>query len=248
MYATLKRSWEPLGRVWTPNMLLGSAIGDALSEHYRGHPTPVPEDTLRRVILEGFRDNDTWTREALVKLAQKGYEAGRGDNLRDHGEVLMVDEPLPSTARPDLVQRIPGQGLVVTDTKVTMRAGEDKLTEYFTSHQLFHYAWEVGEVLREPVSWARVHMIQLAPRVQTFLHPVEVTPARLTFWLKGAEQAWFDMDKTFDEDEPWCRDSTPNFTACYGKYGPCEYIPACHVLHLDPDQMESAYGRLERKV
>ena len=125
LYAQLKREWAPRGAVWTPNILLGTAIGDALSEHYRGKGRPEPEDTLRRVILEGYRDNDTWTREALVKLGQRGYDRAVSDALRETGEVLMVDEALPSRARPDLVQRVSGV-LVVTDTKVTLRGGVDR--------------------------------------------------------------------------------------------------------------------------
>ena len=239
MYAHLRREgWTPHGEVWTPNKLLGSAVGDALSCLYRGGQRPEPEETLRRVILEGYQPNDTWSRDALIKLAQKGYERASHDALHTQGEVLMVDEPLPSRARPDLVQRIPGQGIVVTDTKVTLRGGEERLSEYFTSHQLFHYAWEVGEVLQEPVAWVRVHYVMLTPRCETLLHPVEVTPLRLAYWLKGAQRAWRGMA---EQSEP-----APDFTACYGKFGRCEYLDACHVLHLDPDAMEAIYDKLPR--
>lgn len=231
MYAHLRREgWTQRGVAWTPNRLLGTAIGDALSTLYRGESKSAAKDKVELVTRLGYMANDTWDLSALTRLATRGYERAAADRLHEAGEVLMVDDPLPSRARPDLVQRVPGQGLVVTDTKVTLKGGEDRLSEYYTSHQLFHYAWEVGEVLQEPVAWVRIHLVTLTP-VQTYLHPIQVTPARLAFWLRGAERAWRGMS-----EEP-----APDFTACQSKWGPCEYIPACHVLNLDPDAMESAY-------
>ncbi len=237
VYAHLRREgWQARG-LWTPNRLLGTAIGDALSEHYRG--TDQAEPVLQRVILEGYKPCDAWTPETLIKLATKGYKAALADNLKAQGDVLMVDEPLPSRARPDLVQRIPGQGLVVTDTKVTMSHGIERISEYDTSHQLWHYAWEVGEVVGTPVSWVRVHQVTLTPRVSTFLHPVRVTPARVAFWLTGAERAWDDMlDYAV----------VPRFDSCYTKYGRCEMYEACHVLDLDHDRMDAIYERRPRAI
>ena len=241
LYAHLKRTWAPTGGVWTPNRLLGTAVGDALSAHYRGGPNAEATEVLRRVIQEGWQPNDTWTPEALVKLAQRGFERAAADGVRESGEVLMVDEPLPSTGRPDLVQRLPmSGGLVVTDTKCSLRGGEDRLSEYFTSHQLFHYAWEFQEVFQEPVTWCRIHYVTLTPRAQTYLHPIQITPQRLAFWLRGAERAWREMATQADPPPP-------DFTACYGKYGRCEYLDACHVLHLDPDAMPSLYERVSRE-
>lgn len=234
LFYTLKREWQPRGTLWTPNQLLGSAIGDALSEHYRGHERPVPEDTLRRVILEGYRDNDTWTRDSLVRLAQRGYERAAQDGLRESGEVLMVDEALPSRARPDLVQRVRNLGLTVTDTKCTLKGGLDRLSEYTYSHQLFHYAWEVEQVLGEPVEWCRIHYVMLTP-LNTVVHPVQISRERLALWLKGVEPVWARMA---------AGESGANFNSCMTKYGPCEMRDACHVLDLDPDRMESMYERV----
>jgi len=227
--------WRLRGQVWTPNQLLGTAIGDALSEHYRGKDRPVPENTLRRVILEGYRDNDTWTREALVRLAQRGYERAVLDGLRETGDVLMVDDSLPSRARPDLVQRVLG-GLVVTDTKVTLRGGTDRLSEYYTSHQLFHYAWEVEQTLGEPVEWCRIHYVMLTP-LNTVVHPVQISRARLKLWLEGVTPVWARMS---------AGERGAQFDSCMTKYGPCEYRDACHVLDLDPDRMESVYEKVPR--
>jgi hypothetical protein len=75
--------------------------------------------------------------------------------------------------------------------------------------------------------------VTLTP-VQTYLHPVLITPARLKFWLGSAQKAWGEM----------AGDPVPNFEACHGKWGPCEYIPACHVLDLDPDVMDTTYERI----
>lgn len=226
--------WRLRGQVWTPNRLLGSAIGDALSEHYRGKERPVPEETLRRVILEGYHDNDTWTREALVRLAQRGYERAAQDGLREAGQVLMVDEALPSRARPDLVQRVPAHGLVITDTKVTLRGGLDRLADYTYSHQLFHYAWEVEQTLGEPVELCQIHYIMLTP-LNTIVHPVPISRERLRLWLAGVEPVWARMA---------AGERGAQFDSCMTKYGPCEYRDACHVLDLDPDRMESVYERV----
>ncbi len=228
---TLKREWRARGGIWTPNQLLGTAIGDGLSELYRGGSDP--EEVVRRALSEGYIPNDTWELSALVKLALRGYERASQDGLHRGGDVCMVDEPLPSRARPDLVQRTP-HGLVVTDTKVTLKGGFRYVDEYFTSHQLFHYAWEVGEVLGEPVKWCRIHLISLTP-LQTLLHPIEIRPERLALWLEGAKRVW---------DEMGTQTPTARFTGCQTRYGPCEFRDACHVLDLDPDRMESVYGRV----
>ena len=145
----------------------------------------------------------------------------------------MVDEPLPSRARPDLVQSVLG-GLVVTDTKVTLRGGVDRLSEYDTSHQLFHYAWEVGETLGEPVTLCRIHYIMLTP-LNTVVHPVPISRERLKLWHAGAERTWAQMATG---------DATANFDGCVTRYGPCEFQPACHVLNLDVDGMEAWYERV----
>ena len=240
VFAHLRREgWEPRG-LWTPNRLLGSAIGDGLTAHYRtlrGDAPQSPQEALETTIRAGAMPHDTWTVDALLKLARKGLAAGMADRVGEQGEIVMVDEPLPSRARPDLVQRIPGQGLVVTDTKVTMSHGAERISDYDTAHQLWHYAWEVGDTLGEPVSWVRVHQVTLTP-TRTILHPIRVTPARLAFWLRGATDAWARIAVGGDP--------APNWSACVGRYGRCVYTEACHVLDLDPDGMEAVYERIPR--
>lgn len=232
LYYTLKREWAPRGGLWTPNKLLGTAIGDGLSALYRGDDDP--EEVVRRVLAEGFVPNDDHTLESLTRLSLRGYQRAAGDRLHETGEVLMVDEPLPSRARPDLVQRVPGQGLVVTDTKVSLKGGFRYVTEYTYSHQLYHYAWEVAEVLGEPVTWCKIHLINLTP-LDTMLHPVEIRPAQLALWLEGAKRTWAAMAN----DAP-----TAQFSGCVNKYGRCEFLDACHVIGTEPDSMEALYERI----
>lgn len=236
-----REGWEPRG-LWTPNRLLGTAVGDALTAHYRrlrgDTDAPSHEDALAAAVDREYRDNATYTRDALVKLALKGARAALADRVGEQGQVLVVDEPLPSRARPDLVQRIPGQGLVVTDTKVSLSYGAGRIADYDTAHQLWHYAWEVGETLGEPVTWVRIHHVTLTPRATTLLHPIRVTPARLAFWLLGARDAWARMEA---EREP-----VPNWTSCVTRYGACEFRDACHVLDRDPEAMAIVYERVPR--
>ena len=127
LYYSLKREWAQRGGLWTPNKLLGSAIGDGLSELYRGGSDP--EEVVRRVLAEGFVPNDDWDLAGLTKLALRGYSRAASDMLHLGGDVLKVDDPLPSRARPDLVQKT-HDGIVVTDTKVSLRNGFKYVTEY----------------------------------------------------------------------------------------------------------------------
>ena len=243
VFASLRREgWEPRG-LWTPTKALGAAVHEGLAAHYRrlrgDTGLPQPREVLQEALRRDFRENGAHTLDALEKMALRGLQEALGDKVGEQGDVLMVDEALPSRARPDLVQRIPGQGLVVTDTKTTTSGyTTQRITDYDTAHQLWHYAWEVGQVLEEPVSWVRVHLVTLSPRVTTLLHPIKVTSARLAFWLRGAHDAWARMEVE--------QDPAPNWTACVGRYGRCEYQEACHVLQLDPDQMTVAYERTPR--
>lgn len=232
LYYALKREWAPRGGIWTPNKLLGTAIGDGLSALYRGNSEP--EEVVRRVIGEGYVPNDEWPLESLVRLGLRGFQRAALDDVCRGAEVLMVDEPLPSRARPDLVLRVPGQGICVIDTKVSLKGGFRYVTEYTYSHQLYHYAWEVGEDLGEPVTWCKIHLINLTP-LDTMLHPVEIRPAQLKLWLKGAKRTWASMAS----DTP-----TAQFSGCITKYGRCEFLDACHVIGHDPDAMEALYERI----
>lgn len=233
LYYSLKREWAPRGGTWTPNKLLGTAIGDGLSALYRGESEP--EQVIRRVITEGYVLNDEYPIDSLIRLAGRGYERAASDRLHETGTVLMVDEPLPSRARPDLVLRVPGQGICVIDTKVSLKGGFRYVTEYTYSHQLYHYAWEVSEVLGESVRWCKIHLINLTP-LDTMLHPVEIRLGTLSLWLAGAQRVWEEMAS---QTPP-----TARFTGCVTKFGRCEFLDACHVIGHDPRDMEALYERI----
>lgn len=245
IYARLNKEWEPRGAEWTPNMLLGRAIGEGMSQHYRlmkGSPvgsTPTPSEKALETISEGYVPNDTWTIEALRKLVTTGLREAL-QTTPVQGTILMVDEPLPSRARPDVVFRHPSAGLTVVDTKVRFkldpRYREKALAEYETWWQGWHYAWEVGEVLGEPVKYIGPHLITLTPRVQGVYHPIEVSPERVAFWHRQAEMLWYKMRDPVE----W---GTPNWFSCHGKFGRCVYYDACHACHLDEDKMAILYQR-----
>ena len=259
IYARLNREWEPRGAEWTPNMLLGRAIGDGMTQCYRNTQDPAfwaddsndPLQTALDALQEGFVEQDTWSIEALRKLVTTGLREAL-QTTPVQGTILMVDESLPSRARPDVVFRHPSAGLTVVDTKVRFkldsRYREKALAEYETWWQGFHYAWEVGEVLREPVKYIGPHLITLTPKVSGVYHPIEVTPERVAFWHRQAETVWRQMPASRDPlgnpiDPPPLSTLTPNWFSCHGKYGRCFAYDACHTCHLDEDRMSILYQR-----
>ena len=252
IYARLNREWEPRGAEWTPNMLLGRAIGDGMTACYkntRGDGQLLdPLQTALDALQAGFVEQDTWSIEALRKLVTTGLREAL-QTTPVQGTILMVDEPLPSRARPDVVFRHPSAGLTVVDTKVRFkldsRYREKALAEYETWWQGFHYAWEVGEVLGEPVKYMGPHLITLTPKVTGVYHPIEVTPERVAFWHRQAVDLWWDMEG--QKDTPLYLLS-PNWFACHGKFGRCFAYDACHVCHLDEDKMAILYQRKRRET
>lgn len=245
VYARLHRTWEPRGMEWTPNMLLGRAIGDGMSHHYRemrnGRESTVsPLDLAMQVLREGYVPQETYTLDGLGKYVRAGLkEAIETSPVR--GPILFVDEPLESGSRPDVVYRHPSGGLSIADTKVKLKVSDWQrrnkyvlLEEYETWWQGFHYAWEVGEQLGEPVKWIGPHLITLTPKPEGQYHPVEVTPQRVAFWLRQAKVLWAQMDLGVEY---------PNWFSCRGKFGRCEFMDACHVLDLDEDKMAILYQK-----
>ena len=239
IYARLNREWEPRGAEWTPNMLLGRAIGDGMTACYkntRGDGQLLdPLQTALDALQAGFVEQDTWSIEALRKLVTTGLREAL-QTTPVQGTILMVDESLPSRARPDVVFRHPVTGLTVVDTKVSLRSKDQYLSQYEVWWQGFHYAWEVGELLGEPVKWMGPHIITLTPKVRGHYHPIEVTPERVAFWHRQAEMLWYKMEDPVEQ-------VTPNWFSCHGKFGRCFAYDACHVCHLDEDRMAILYQR-----
>lgn len=254
VYRQFRRNWRPIAVEWNPARLLGVAVQAGLSHYLRGgggrgeHLRPgdeaAVEEAVVRTLTEGFEDQATYTLEGLVKLALRGVQTALDVDLFARHTVLMVDEPL-GHSRPDVVSRHETEGLGVTDFKVSRDVPERyrvaRLSSYETDDQFWHYAWEVGETLGEPVKWVRPVLIILAPKATVLQTSVRVTPERLAFWLSGAEQHWRDMQ---GEDEG-TRPAVPRWLSCQsGKYGPCEAYDFCHRLDRDPARCTTYYERV----
>ena len=185
-------------------------------------------------------------REALTKIALKGYQAALADDLPGSGKILAVDEPLGTSSRPDLVVRY-AEGIAVWDTKVTLgldpRYLPKRIQEYDTDWQLWQYAWEVGEYFGEPVVYAGVQLIILTPKTRVERIPVKIDPTRLAMWLKTAEQVWSDMGS---EDMDLANRSTIHkWDSCHGKFGRCVFYDPCHIFHGDETQISQFFTRKE---
>lgn len=225
-------------------MLLGAAIGDGLSESYRhwgdSDPLAVGLVTALERLETGFVETEEWTLAGLTKLVTRGHLAAVVEDIPGTGTIIRVDESL-GVGRPDLICRDAHGQLWITDTKVSLtidpRYRASRLAEFETDHQLWHYAWEAEQFYGERVVMVGVHQIILSPKTISTRFDFPVTPERLAFWLKGAEQAWRDRA----EEEAGQRPVVPRFSSCWGKYGRCEYLEACHQFNLDPKKMDAYY-------
>lgn len=241
--------WQARGGDWEPARVLGTAVQTGYNVYLQNpHAADdaIAEHEVLVALMREFVPQPRYTLEGLAKLALRGVDALLKADLFDRHQILMVDEPL-SSSRPDVVSRHETQGLGVSDFKVSQRVDEryrtQRLSAYSTDDQFWHYAWEVGETLGEPVKWIRPIVVILTPKATVLHDMVEVSPARLKFWLEGAEQHWRDMAQE-DRGE---RATTPRWPACRGgKFGVCEFFDGCHSFDRDPRKMGTYYERVIR--
>ena len=243
VFRSLRKIWTPREVEWAPNRLLGIAVQEGINWHLKGAADDVVENHVQDTLQEGFQPQAKYTLEGLHKLALRGVQALVDADLFVRHQILMLDEPL-SQSRPDVVSRHETEGLGVSDIKVSLQVGEryraQRLSEYTTDDQFWHYAWEVGESLGEPVKWVRPVVCVLTPKATVLTELVRIEPERLDFWLQGAYSHWSDMA----EEEAGSRTPAPRWPSCRGgKFGPCQMYDACHVFHHDPAQMEVFYER-----
>lgn len=247
-----EKEWEPREVEWDPARLLGISVQAGASEWLRAVKLGVEpneskvEEAVLTALRGGYQPQPKWTLEGLGKLALRGLNALLDVDLFNRHHVLMVDEPL-SASRPDVVSRHETDGLGVTDFKVSRVVDEryrsQRLSSYETDDQFWHYVWEVGESLGEPVQWFRPVVVILTPRATVLTDTVHVTSERLQFWLQGAEQHWRDMGAE-DRGE---RVVAPNWQACRGgRFGVCKAYDFCHLLSRDPQRATVYYERRVR--
>ena len=245
-------TWEPREVEWDPARLLGIAVQKGVNVWLQGQKAKQPTsadgvcDVVDAALTRGFQEGPKWTLLGLRKLALRGVEAVLEKDLFGRHAILMVDEPL-SQSRPDVVSRHETEGLGVTDFKVSQQVSEryraQRLSSYETDDQFWHYAWEVGETLGEPVKWFRPVVVILTPKAQVLTDTIRVTPERLAFWLAGAEQHWRDMTGEDRGERP----VVPRWPACQsGRFGVCKAYDFCHHFERDPRQATVYYERRAR--
>ena len=246
VYRKLNREeWRPRDQVWTPNLLLGIAIGDGLSEAYRHWSDPNPESFGRPVAFkaleDGYVENPEDTLPGLVRLVGRGLEAAIKEDAPRGRAIVRVDVSL-GVCRPDLIVRGPS-GLSTINTKVSRQVRPDyrgvRLAEYETSGQLWHEAWEAQQFFGEPVVSRGVLQVVLSPRLGATLMEWPVTSEGMAFWLSEAEATWALMDQERRGERP----VTPRHASCHGKFGRCVFLDACHEFRLDPERMAAYYTK-----
>lgn len=246
IYAHLKKRWQPRTIEWEPALTLGKAvqvgINVYLTEGERDGVEDVVNEHVRSTIAADFTEGGKYTLDGLTKLALRGVNAVLDANLFTDHDILMVDETL-GASQPDVVSRHRlTKELWVHDFKVSQSVRDDyrakRLEEYDTKHQFWHYAWEGERAFGEPVAYVRPILVILTPKAQALWLDIRVEPKRLAFWLRGAEELWSRMERSKDVR---LEDLTPNWDNCYGKYGKCPFLDACHVFHLDMQKASIYY-------
>lgn len=244
VWRQFSKSWTPREIEWEPARVLGVAVQEGLNVVLRGQggEREVEAAVTQRLQAE-FVEQPKYTLPGLVKLALRGVEVTLDADLLSRHQILMVDEPL-SGSRPDVVSRHETEGLGVTDFKVSQKVDEryraQRLSSYETDDQFWHYAWEVGETLGEPVKWFRPVVVILTPKATVLTDTIHVTPTRLKFWLEGAESHWRDMDA----EDRGLRATAPNWQSCRGgRFGPCKAYDYCHIFNRDDTKAIVYYDR-----
>ncbi len=239
--------WSAPPSAWTPERLMGTAVHVGLSAYWDakiGRPTVPPEDEVSGEFAL------SWPPDAPPEFSREGLEAQCVKvldkvlawvkvNMPD-AEPLMVEQALGADGHttPDLVTREEGQ-LVVTDWKTSWNLDADKvryrLEGLDRTFQFLHYAWAVGEYLKEPVRLIRKVVIVGSPRIIVREATWAPTPAAIKQWLTSARQMWEDMSQVKAGE----RVASMNTNGCkmYGDKYPCPYWEACFTCHGDRRKM-----------
>lgn len=209
-------------------MLIGSAVALGLERYYKG--LEDGQEKAAELVEAQYKEGSDRTLKGVLKLVRDGVELGMATNL-GLSKIEAVEQFF-GNIKPDLVGREKDE-LVVVDHKVKVSLDEKylekELQAYDSSNQLMHYAWAVGAEYGEEVARAYIHLIVLAPVPRTLLHPVKTEPERVQMWLRGVVKDWSEMEAVMQNRAlPATR-----FSACVGKYGPCEMSVVCHSFYGD---------------
>lgn len=183
-----------------------------------------------------------WNRATNATAA---YIAARP--IRPEWVVVAVEHVLPSGSRLDLGVRAPLGPLVLDlKTKLTLNAHlRDRVVEeYEISPQLYHYAWEWGHELGEPVRHAGILLFILEPKPTVELVEIPIDACALETWRQSSERAWLDMEAE-DAGE---RLALQRRRSCHTGFGRCGFYRACHAFFEEVELMVSSgeYLRIPR--
>jgi hypothetical protein len=240
------KRWQPRDEGGKTAMLIGTAVALGLEDWYNGRREPdqkaVAELALRAAAEcaeAQYQEGSDRSLEGVVTLVRRGVKHGMATDL-GLKEILGVEKFYGRT-KPDLVGRNRDGRLVVIDHKVKMnlddRYKEKELLKFDTNNQMMHYAWTVAQDMGEPVYEVIIHLIVLAPRVYTELHPIRIDQEHLAFWLEGVAKDWESMAHN---------DNRPRFSACMDPW-PCDYRAGCHTFNGQESKFNVLYDPKEKR-
>ncbi len=237
----LSKRWQSRDEGGKTAMLVGTAVALGLEHGYKDPTMTV--DECQRVATEytelNYQEGSDRSLDGVVALVRRGVKHGMTTDL-GLSKILGVEKFYGRT-KPDLVGRNKAGQLVVIDHKVKMnlddRYKEKELLKFDVGNQMFHYAWTVAQDMGEPVVEVIIHLIVLAPRVYTELHPIPIDQGHLVYWLEGVARDWRDMERG---------ENRPRFSACSDPW-PCEFRDGCHTFHGDESKFPVLYDKKERR-
>ena len=252
VFAKVRREVEPIAD-WAPNLLLGTALGAGLTAYYRGmRDGSLDPDAIEEVSLTTLRSgypeegSEVWALEGLEKMLLRVLEKALEEQVVYTGDtIVLVDEPVGSGGRPDLVVKQRNGKWNVLDFKFSLKVegqfAARNLAAYETDDQFWQYGWEVQQMYGGEVEWLRVLLMTGVPKAMVWPHRWQVTPQKMAFWLEGAEQAWEDMEAI----EEGTRPRAPRWQSCQGgRYGRCPYFGWCH----EPETRALFYRELPQRI
>ena len=234
--------WQAPMAAWEPWQLMGTAIHAGLAAFWRSGAKP--EAWAAQALRDG------WPADAPMEFSREGLESQALKVLdkvltwcakeMPDATPLLVEQALGADGHttPDLVTREEGQ-LVVTDWKTSWNLDADRvryrLEGLDRTHQFLHYAWAVGEHLKEPVSLIRKVVIVGSPRVLVRAATWAPSAAAIESWLASARQMWTDMaEMRAGERVAW---QNTNGCKMYGDKYPCPMWEACWTCHGEETKM-----------
>jgi len=232
---------------------MGTSLHAGMAEYWRGRQghEAQPRAVAQLTLVQGWQTTAEQSFEGMSALLDRVLDATIAfcaQHMRTE-DALLIEQPLEADGHttPDLVTRgfspEHQMGLIVTDFKYHHEVQPQnivyRLADPDHSHQFQHYAWRVGEYLREPVRLVRaLHVVGL-PRVIVRETNFTPSPEQTQAWLKQARRKWhlmhmmrLDPDLVY-RNEMGCKP--------FGDKYPCPMWEACWVCHSNEEQMAQFY-------